>query len=44
VLREGLREYFNPLTGEGLGATDFAWSNLILELADPAPEAAASYL
>jgi hypothetical protein len=44
VLRQGLWEYFNPLTGEGLGATDFAWSSLILELADPAPEAAASYL
>jgi hypothetical protein len=44
VLRQGLWEYFNPLTGKGLGATDFAWSSLILELADPAPEAAASYL
>ena len=37
VLREGLREYYNPLTGEGLGATDFAWTSLILEMADPAP-------
>ncbi len=36
VLREGLREYYDPLTGEGLGARDFAWSALILELADGA--------
>jgi hypothetical protein len=44
VLRQGLREYYNPLTGEGLGATDFAWTSLILEMADPAPHAAGSYL
>ena len=24
--REGLREYYHPRTGEGLGATDFAWT------------------
>jgi mannosylglycerate hydrolase MGH1-like protein len=44
VLREGLREYYNPHTGEGLGATDFAWTSLIVEMADPAPDAARSYL
>ena len=33
--REGLREYYDPRTGEGLGARDFAWSTLILELAEP---------
>jgi hypothetical protein len=44
VLSQGLREYFNPHTGEGLGATDFAWTSLILELADPTPGAAGSYL
>jgi hypothetical protein len=44
VLREGLREYYHPLTGAGMGATDFAWSSLILELADPAGGQAASYL
>ena len=44
ILREGLREYYNPLTGEGVGATDFAWTSLILEMADPAPAAASSYL
>ena len=41
----GLREYLNPYTGDGLGATDFAWSALALELADPELETAArSYL
>jgi hypothetical protein len=44
VLREGLREYFNPYTGAGLGATDFAWTALVMELTDPVPEAARSYL
>ncbi len=34
VLREGLREYYDPNTGEGLGATDFAWTSLIMEMAD----------
>ena len=37
ILREGLREYYDPGTGEGLGATDFAWSALILEMTSPAP-------
>lgn len=44
VEREGLREYYDPRTGRGLGAEDFAWSALIAELADPDPGAAASYL
>ena len=44
IRHEGLREYYNPLTGEGLGATDFAWTSLILEMADPDPAAATSYL
>ncbi len=44
VLREGLREYYDPRTGAGLGATDFAWTSLIVEMADPAPSAARSYL
>ena len=30
VMREGLREYYDPNTGEGLGARDFAWTSLIL--------------
>jgi hypothetical protein len=37
VAREGLREYYNPRTGKGLGARDFAWSALVAELADPRP-------
>jgi len=31
--REGLREYYDPRTGAGLGARDFAWSALVAELA-----------
>ncbi|HEX8690549.1 MAG TPA: hypothetical protein VF729_09940 [Solirubrobacterales bacterium] len=44
VEREGLREYYDPRDGTGLGAKDFAWSALIAELADPDPAADASYL
>jgi hypothetical protein len=44
VERQGLREYYDPLTGEGLGARDFAWSSLIQEMADPDSSAARSYL
>lgn len=44
VEREGLREYYDPRTGKGLGAKDFAWSALVAELADPDPTAASSYL
>jgi hypothetical protein len=31
----GLREYYDPRTGAGMGARDFAWSALVLELAEP---------
>jgi hypothetical protein len=44
VRREGLREYYDPRDGSGLGATDFAWSALIAELADPDPAAERSHL
>ena len=44
VRREGLREYYDPRTGRGLGAKDFAWSALIAELAEPDPAARESYL
>jgi hypothetical protein len=44
VEREGLREYYDPRDGKGLGAKDFAWSALIAELADPNPAVATSYL
>jgi hypothetical protein len=44
VAREGLREYYDPRDGKGMGAKDFAWSALIAELADPDPGAARSHL
>lgn len=44
VEREGLREYYDPRTGAGLGAEDFAWSALVAELSDPDPGAARSHL
>ena len=28
----GLREYYDPYTGAGMGAGDFGWSTLILEM------------
>ena len=33
VEREGLREYYDPRTGAGLGAHDFTWSALAAEMA-----------
>jgi hypothetical protein len=44
AVREGLREYYDPRTGKGLGAKDFAWSALIAELAAPDDAAARSHL
>jgi Mannosylglycerate hydrolase MGH1-like glycoside hydrolase domain len=44
IRREGLREYYHPRTGAGLGATDFAWTALAVEMAHPDPTAARSYL
>jgi len=44
VAREGLREYYNPFTGAGMGAVDFGWSTLVLEIVDPDPRATSSYL
>lgn len=40
----GLREYYDPYTGEGMGATDFSWSSLVMELVDPDPAARFSHL
>jgi hypothetical protein len=37
VAREGLREYYDPRDGRGMGAKDFTWSALVAELADPPP-------
>jgi hypothetical protein len=44
VRTSGLREYYNPYTGAGMGATDFGWSTLVMELIKPDPGAAGSYL
>jgi glycogen debranching enzyme len=39
-----LREYYDPYTGVGMGATDFAWSALLVDMLERDPRAAASYL
>ena len=44
IATHGLREYYNPYTGAGMGAADFGWSSLILELLESAPRARNSYL
>jgi hypothetical protein len=44
VIRSGLREYYDPYTGRGMGQEDFGWSTLVMELADPDPLAAGGYL
>jgi hypothetical protein len=44
VAREGLREYYDPRTGKGLGAKDFAWSTLVAEMVNPDESSKASYL
>jgi hypothetical protein len=44
VSRSGLREYYHPYTGAGMGATNFAWSTLILEMLLDDPVVASSYL
>lgn len=32
VEKSGFREYFNPETGEGLGAKDFTWGGLVVDM------------
>ena len=44
VVKQRLREFYEPYSGEGLGAKEFGWSSLIAELAEPDPAAAGSYL
>jgi hypothetical protein len=44
VLRQGLREYYDPRTGAGMGAVSFGWSTLVLEMATAEPRARTSYL
>lgn len=31
IEKSGFREYFDPITGEGLGAKDFTWGGLVLD-------------
>jgi hypothetical protein len=40
----GLHEYYDPYTGRGMGTDGFAWSALMIELVQPDPAAAKSYL
>jgi hypothetical protein len=44
VAAAGLREYYDPFSGRGMGAHAFAWSTLALELLDPDPQAATSHI
>ncbi len=44
VAAAGLREYYEPYTGGGMGATNFSWSSLIVEMLEPDPRAARSHL
>ncbi len=44
VRREGLREYYNPLTGKGMGTKDFGWSTLVLDMLANDPRARTSYI
>jgi hypothetical protein len=41
---EHLREYYNPYTGAGMGAVDFAWSALAIDMVQADPRAAFSYV
>jgi hypothetical protein len=44
VLQSGLREFYNPRDARGMGAREFAWSALALELAEPDAAAYTSHL
>jgi Mannosylglycerate hydrolase MGH1-like glycoside hydrolase domain len=44
VMTAGLREYYEPSTGRGMGATDFSWSALVMELVEPDAGAHYSYI
>jgi Glycosyl hydrolase family 63 C-terminal domain len=44
IRASGLREYYDPYTGAGMGARDFGWSTLIVEMLAADPRAARSYL
>ena len=32
IAKSGFREYYNPFTGEGYGATDFTWAGLVVDM------------
>jgi hypothetical protein len=40
VSAHGLREYYDPYSGRGLGQVNFAWSTLVMEMLAPDPLAA----
>ncbi len=40
----GLREYYDPYTGRGMGASAFAWSSLIMEMLEPDQRAIQSFV
>ena len=44
VHASGLREYYDPYTRAGMGARQFGWSSLIMEMIAPDPRAANSYI
>lgn len=44
VAAAGLREYYDPYDGRGMGTSDFAWSALIVEMLEPDVRAGASFL
>jgi glycogen debranching enzyme len=44
IRAEGLREYYDPHTGRGMGAVDFGWSSLVMELVAEDERAKRSYL
>ncbi len=44
VARAGLREYYDPRTGAGMGARSFSWSALVMEFVNRDPDGARSHL
>jgi hypothetical protein len=41
---QALREYYDPYTGVGMGAVDFGWSSLIVDMIADEPRAHTSYI
>jgi neutral trehalase len=44
LANEHLREYYDPYTGAGMGAIDFAWSALVIDMVAADPRVASSYV